>query len=199
MLTTYFSRQSTRATYYAGPAGPYLDRFTHWLAQRGYRHESIRRRLAGAAQFATWVQRTGCPLQAVSPATLGHFRRHLVQQHQLLRSRGQHSVRWLGAQCFVEFLQAQHIIAPSLTPHDIAHPALLDAFEQWMQVHRGVQASTLHIYRPHVLAVLTALGVCPAQWDVAQIRVGAREHPAPYLRMGQISAYAWCEWGEVRT
>jgi hypothetical protein len=40
MLTTYFFRQTTRTTYYGGPAGPYLDLFTHWLAQRGYRHES---------------------------------------------------------------------------------------------------------------------------------------------------------------
>jgi hypothetical protein len=28
MLTTYFKRQTTRATYYSGPAGPYLDEFT---------------------------------------------------------------------------------------------------------------------------------------------------------------------------
>jgi site-specific recombinase XerD len=170
MLTTYFSRPATRTTYYAGPAGPYLDGFTHWLAQRGYRHESIRRRLAGAAQFVTWAHGTGCPLQAVSHATLGHFRRHLAQQHQLHRPGGQHSVRWLGAQCFVEFLQAQHIIAPTHISHDIANPALLDAFEQWMQVHRGVQTSTLCSYRPHVLVVLTALAASPAPWDVTQIR-----------------------------
>jgi len=25
MLTTYLKRQTTRATYYAGPAGPYLN------------------------------------------------------------------------------------------------------------------------------------------------------------------------------
>jgi hypothetical protein len=49
MLTSYFKRQTTQATYYAGPAGPYLDAFTSWLEQRGYRHESIRRRLQGAA------------------------------------------------------------------------------------------------------------------------------------------------------
>ena len=116
MLTTYFSRQTTQTTYYEGPAGPYLDLFTHWLAQRGYRHESIRRRLAGAAQFVTWAQSTGCPLQAMSPTTLGRFRSHLAQQNQLHRPRGQHAVRWLGAQRFFEFLQAQQIIAPPTSP-----------------------------------------------------------------------------------
>jgi hypothetical protein len=34
MLTTYIKHQTTQATYYAGPAGPYLDEFTDWLAQR---------------------------------------------------------------------------------------------------------------------------------------------------------------------
>ncbi len=41
MLTTYFKRQTTLATYYAGPAGSYLDGFTDWLAQRGYRLENM--------------------------------------------------------------------------------------------------------------------------------------------------------------
>ena len=74
MLTTYFTRQTTRATYYASPAGPYLDAFTHWLAQRGYRHETIRRRLQGATQFVTWAQTTEGGLQACSSTTLERFR-----------------------------------------------------------------------------------------------------------------------------
>jgi site-specific recombinase XerD len=48
-----------------------------------------------------------------------------------------------------------------------------------MQVHRGVQVSTLRSYRPHILAMLTALGVCPAQWDVAQIRTAILTYARP--------------------
>jgi len=79
MLTSYFKRQTTQATYYAGPAGPYLDAFTSWLEQRGYLHESIRRRLQGAAQFVTWAQTTGYNLRSLSPDTLENFRRHPVE------------------------------------------------------------------------------------------------------------------------
>ena len=68
MLTTYFTRQTTRATYYASPAGPYLDAFTDWLTQRGYRQETIRRRLQGAMQFASWAQTTTGELPAWSSA-----------------------------------------------------------------------------------------------------------------------------------
>jgi hypothetical protein len=74
MLTTYFKRQTTLATYYAGPAGPYLDDFTDWLAQRGYQLENIRRRVQGAAQLGIWAQTIGCSLQAFSLA-------RMVQKH----------------------------------------------------------------------------------------------------------------------
>jgi len=169
MLTTYLKRQTTRATYYSGPAGPYLDEFTHWLEQRGYLHETIRRRLHGAAQFVTWAQTTGCPLRSLSPTTLENFRHHLSAHGQLFRSRGQHSVCWLGAQLFFEFLQARQILTAADTAPAALYPELLSAFEQWMHMHRGVQCSTLLIYRPHVLALLAELGMCPERFEAAQL------------------------------
>ncbi len=129
MLTNYFKRQTTQATYYAGPAGPYLDAFTSCLEQRDYLHESIRRRLQGAAQFVTWAQTTGCNLRSLSPDTLENFRRHLSKHGQLFRSQGQHSVCWLGAQLLFEFLQAQQLVTSAETSPAAEHPELLKAFE----------------------------------------------------------------------
>ena len=51
MLTTYFKRPTTQSAYYSGPAGPYLDGFSDWLAQRGYQHETVCHRLHGAARL----------------------------------------------------------------------------------------------------------------------------------------------------
>ena len=67
MLTAYFKRQTTCATYYSGPAGPYLVEFTDWLAQRGYRQETIRNRLQGVSQFGFWAQTNDIRLQSFSP------------------------------------------------------------------------------------------------------------------------------------
>ncbi len=170
MLTSYFKRQTTQATYYAGPAGPYLDAFTSWLEQRGYLHESIRRRLQGAAQFVTWAQTTGYNLRSLSPDALENFRRHLSKHGQLFRAQGQHSVRWLGAQLLFEFLQAQQLVASAAISPAAEHPELLTAFEQWMHTHRGVMRSTLLIYRPHVTALLTELGPCPERFEAGQLR-----------------------------
>jgi hypothetical protein len=170
MLTTYFKRQTTQATYYSGPAGPYLDEFTNWLEQRGYRHETIRHRLRGAVQFVTRAQTIGCNLRSLSPATLDHFRHHLAEHDQLRHSEGQLSVRWLAAQLFFAFLQAQQIVAPADTVSEAMQPALLRAFEQWMHVHRGVRPSTLLNYRPHVTQLLTEFGEEPERFDVARLR-----------------------------
>jgi len=192
MLTTYFKRQTTQATYYSGPAGPYLDEFTNWLEQRGYRHETIRYRLQGAAQFVTWAQTTGCNLPSLSPATLDHFRCHLSKHHQLRHTGGQLSVRWLGAQLFFEFLQDQQLVAPADTSLEVTHPELLSAFAQWMHVHRGVRPSTLITYQPHITELLIELGEDPERFDVAQLRtviLAYAQHHSAALSKKRVTAF----------
>ena len=170
MLTTYVKHPTTLATYYAGPAGPYLDEFTHWLAQRGYRPGTIRHRLQGAAQFVSWAQTTEDDLQSMPLTRLEHFRQYLAKQGQLLQPGGQLSIHWRGAQLLVEFLQTQRTLAPADLSPEAGQPELLRAFEQWMQAHRGVMPSTLITYRPHVTQLLAELGEDPEQFDVAQLR-----------------------------
>jgi hypothetical protein len=58
MLATYFKRQTTRATYYASSAGPYLDGFTDWLSQCGFHEEVICQFLPGIVQFTDWADTT---------------------------------------------------------------------------------------------------------------------------------------------
>jgi site-specific recombinase XerD len=192
MLTTYFKRQTTQATYYSGPAGPYLDEFTNWLEQRGYRHETIRYRLQGAAQFVAWAQTTGCYLPSLSSDILDRFRYHLSKHHQLRHTSGQFSVRWLGAQRFFEFLQDQQLVALTDTSLEVTHPELLSAFEQWMQVHRGVRPSTLINYRPHIMELLIELGEDPERFDVTQLRtviLAYAQHHSATLAKTRVTAF----------
>ena len=59
MLTTYFKSASTIARYRAGGAGPHLDLFVAWLAEKGYRRVSIRRHVREVAYFAAWAGSVG--------------------------------------------------------------------------------------------------------------------------------------------
>jgi hypothetical protein len=54
MLTSYLKRETTRTTYYASPAGSYLDEFTDWLARCGFHEEVICQYLPGTIRFAAW-------------------------------------------------------------------------------------------------------------------------------------------------
>ncbi len=80
MLSTYIKRLSTQAIYYSGPVGPYLDKFTNWLEQLGCKHETIRHRLLGAAQFGFWAQKTGHSLQSPSAARLSDYSDYLSKR-----------------------------------------------------------------------------------------------------------------------
>ena len=88
MLTTYFTRERTRATYAAGPTGPYLDDFSQWLEKRGFTTRTIRRCLFGATQFAAWADAAGIPVPCLDATTLEAFRGYLALQ-QVGRDRAQ--------------------------------------------------------------------------------------------------------------
>lgn len=170
MLTTYFKLPTTLTAYYSGPAGAYLDGFSDWLAQRGYRHETIRHRLHGAAQLGHWVQGTDGHLHSLSADTLEQYRQHLAACGQLHISAGPLSVNWLGAQLFFAFLHTQQCVVPAATEPPSAPSQWLQAFEDWMQTHRGVKLSTLLNYRHHLIDLLTTLGVKPEQFAAAPLR-----------------------------
>ena len=109
MLTTYFTRERTRATYAAGPAGPYLDDFSHWLEQRGFTTRTIRRCLFGATQFTAWAEAAGIAVQRLEATSLEAFCGYLTQHDQLRYASGNPTPRRMGAHHFLTFLMAQGI------------------------------------------------------------------------------------------
>lgn len=169
MLTNYFRRPVTVATYYAGPAGAYLDQFTDWLVKRGYGNDAVRHLLRGATEFANWVQTTGSGLTTLSSGSWVHFCEHLATRNRLHGARGQHSIYWRGAQHFVEFLRAQHGIVAIEVPEQTVLPELVVAFERWMAIHRGIKPSSLDTYRPHVLDLLATLGDQPDHFGATSL------------------------------
>jgi len=171
MLKTYCTRERTCATYAAGPAGPYLDDFIHWLEERGFTTRTVRRCLFGATQFAAWAEAAGIAVQRLDATSLDAFRESLAQHGQLRYASGNLTARCLGAQYFLSFLTTQGIVpfaaaaASGATP-----PVLLVAFRHWMEVHRGVTTQTLRHYSPIILDVLTTLGEQPEQYTAKGLR-----------------------------
>lgn len=169
MLTTYFTRKSTLTTYYSGPAGPYLDDFTNWLDQRGYKPQCICIRVRGAAELGSWAMSAGHIIERLTATELDQFRQYLMDRDRLFYQGRQHTGAWLGAKSFFEFLQAIQVI-PADTPVSIPKPPLIEEFEQWMRVHRGVKSSTLDCYRPHLIDFLSIIGDDASNLDASQLR-----------------------------
>jgi len=107
MLTTYFTRERTRATYAAGPTGPYLDDFSQWLEKRGFTTRTIRRCLFGATQFATWAEAASIPVPCLDTTSLEAFRCSLAQHNRLRYASGNPTSHCMGAHHFLTFLSTQ--------------------------------------------------------------------------------------------
>jgi hypothetical protein len=70
MLPSYFKRKTTLTAYYNSPAGTYLNEFTDWLSERGFLHETIRKRIHGAVAFSHWAYGTNTRLEDLTPDSL---------------------------------------------------------------------------------------------------------------------------------
>jgi hypothetical protein len=148
MLKTYFKRERTRTTYAAGPAGPYLEEFSQWLEKYGFTTRTIRRRLFGATQFVTWAETAGMAVPSLDASSLDGFRGYLAQHGQLRYASGNPTPRYMGAHHFLNFLSAQGTVSASTVAVPSSVPStLLNEFEHWMDVNRGVTAQTLRNYR----------------------------------------------------
>ncbi|MDD5580997.1 MAG: hypothetical protein PHY16_17205 [Methylobacter sp.] len=169
MLTTYFKRKTTLTSYYASPAGSYLDEFTDWLTWCGFHEEVICQYLPGIVQFGIWGKKTYGNLTSLPVDALSHFRDSLAKNGRLYYSKGQHSIHWRGVQHFVEFLRLQHKIACAQTLPQAPQPELLQLFESWMHTHRGVMLSTLSNYQQHIAALLSTLGECPEKYNAKEL------------------------------
>ena len=106
MLKTYFTRERTRTMYATAPAGPYLDEFSQWLAQRGFTTRTIRRCLFGATQFTLWASAAGIAIQRLDATHLEEFRGYLAQHGQLHYASGNPTPRCMGAYHFLALIMA---------------------------------------------------------------------------------------------
>ena len=170
MLKTYFKCERTCARYYKSFAGPHLDAFVEWLAGRGHRHQTVRRRICGAARFADWGHAKGWAISQLNTAALNAFGRSLARQDRLRDSGGNFRVCFLGARHFLHFLQAHGITTTCETASVSNSPALFGDFRAWMLAHRGVAESTLEGYRSIVLDLLARLGEQPEQYSAKALR-----------------------------
>ena len=170
MLTHYLKKSKTQRRYRGGIAGPYLDEFSRWFEQRGYRRVCIRRRLRGAHRLSMWAEKTGVPLHGLNERALEAFKADLFGQDGLT-SPGAYTRQLVrGARDLIVFLEATGLIPVVAPQSPSVDPELLVTFNAWMRIHRGVTETTLRNYRLPLLELLQTLGEQPNRYTPKALR-----------------------------
>ena len=158
MLISYFKSPSFIAKYRAGLAGPFLDQFISWLADRGYQRVSIRRHVREVAHYATWATSEGLCSTALDSDSLAKLRNYLTDQGRFREPSGNHNHIYQSACIFVRFLEAIGVVRPSTEHSKTCVPTLFLEFCDWMRAHRGTLDITLANYRLPVVTLLQTVG-----------------------------------------
>ena len=172
MLIDYFKSPLTLERYRSAAVCPYLDAFTEWLKERGYRRISVRRHVREVVHFATWAKRTGIPVEGFNRDALDRLQTHLAKRELLRYRNGGHQHLYQSAAVFISFFEATGIVCRSRSRTTTPSPTemLWQEFTDWMRAQRGTMNSTLANYRLPVTALLQDLGTDTGVFTAERLR-----------------------------
>ena len=171
MLETYFSAPKTLRRLRSGISGPHVDAFAHDLERDGYAPSSAVRYIRAAAHLGCFVQRRGRVLADIDFNTLHAFASHLHRCRcpHFKRARIGHHAPF-GAKLFHQHLVDCGICGREPVQDKPTDPALITAFRDWFQTHRGVKQPTLRQYTRGAAELVQALGENVGHWTSQAVR-----------------------------
>ena len=171
MLEKYFSAPKTLRRLRSGISGTHIDAFADDLERDGYSPASAVRYLRAAAHLGCFVQRRGGALADIDFNTLHVFAGHLRRCRCPHFKRAKISYHaCFGVKLFHRRLVRSGICPSEPVRDENADPALVTAFRDWFQMHRGVNPPTLRQYARGAAELLRALGEDVGQWTAHAVR-----------------------------
>lgn len=165
---------------HAGPMAPWIDQFAADLAAQRYSPLTIDGYTASARHFAAWLGSSGIPVDAIDADVVSRFAEHQCRCPGGRRWQSVSPNYWRRAKRFCAFLQRTGV-APA--PLKVASPfPLLDDYQSWLRVHRGLSERTIVRHLRHLYKLLPELGAATDDYDAALIRNvvrGWRERTGP--------------------
>lgn len=156
-----------------GPLSPWIDQFAADLAVQRYSPLSIEGYTASARHFAAWLSSEAIPIDVIDDDVIRRFAEH--------RCRCPGGRRWQRvspkycrrARRFVVFLQEAGV---ARRPLKVASPyPLLDDYQSWLRVHRGLSERTIARHLRHLHKLLPELGTATHDYNAALVRNVVRE------------------------
>jgi len=172
MLEDFFCAPKTLRRLRTGPCGPYIDGFAAELSRAGYSGSTAIRYLRAAAHLGLFVHRARAGLEAVDASTLKAFARHFACcrcSRSGGDSTGYHD--YFGAKLFQRYLSQLGVCRGSeIAVARVDEPALVTAFRDWLQVHRGASKPTVRLYARDATELVKELGEDVSTWSVRAVR-----------------------------
>lgn len=172
MLENFFCAPKTLRRLRTGPSGPYIDGFAAELSRAGYSATTAVRYLRAAAHLGHFVHRARIDLSAVGASTLEAFAHHFPRCRCSVSngdSTGYHD--YFGAKLFQRYLSQLGICRDcEVTVDGTDEPALVTAFSDWLQVHRGASKSTVRRYARDATEFVRVLGEDVSIWTARAVR-----------------------------
>jgi len=172
MLESYFKLKHTLQRLRAEPTGRFMDDFANALHTKGYGIWAAQAYLRAAAHLGAWMNRRGFAVPQLDEDLIAEFARHLPSCHCLGQNRGIYDDAVIGARHFLDHLRGHRVVPACAPPEKQRLPTILDGFERWMRLHRGVTESTLTAYRLILTRLLDAVGEATGCYNAPDLRNG---------------------------
>lgn len=171
MLENFFCAPKTLRRLRTGPSGPYIDGFAAELSRIGYSAATAVRYLRAAAHLGHFVHRARTDLVVVGASTLEAFARHFTRcrcPRSNGGSTGYHA--YFGAKLFQRYLSQLDGCRDGGLVVGVDESALVMAFRDWLQVHRGACKPTVRLYARDAAELVKELGEDVSSWTVRAVR-----------------------------
>jgi len=171
MLENFFCAPKTLRRLRTGPSGPYVDGFATELSRAGYSGATAVRYLRAAAHLGHFVHCARTDLATVGASTVEAFARHFPCcrcPRSNGGSTGYHA--YFGAKLFQRYLSQLDVCRDGEIVDGVEEPALVMAFRDWLQMHRGACKPTVRLYARDAAELIKELGEDVSTWTVRAVR-----------------------------
>jgi site-specific recombinase XerD len=158
-----------------GSLAPWIDRFGAELADRRYSRLTISGYTDAARHFAAWVNSTSTPIQMVDADSLRRFADHRCECPGGRRWSRISTKYFRRAKRFYTFLQDIAVAPAPASPPSAPVDPLLDDYQRWLRIHRGLSERTIARHRRLLTKLLPTLGEATHDYNAALIRSVVRE------------------------
>ena len=170
MLETYFSKRHTLARHRSGPLGQHVDSFAESLEAQGYTPRVIVEYLRAAAHLSVWMETLGIQPERLNESILEDFKSHFPACSCPFKRTSAVSNARSAAPLYLRHLRGCAVVpVPPASAADSDCPLLQD-FNEWMHVQRGVRTSSLETYNLILREFVRTLGDDPRRYDATSIR-----------------------------